>query len=313
MIVDEDVQRIVSASLPWKNFTGLDILISGASGFLPSYMLKTLIYLNQHVLSAPANITALVRRPVDIPGVEVIVQDVCKPLNRRFHYVIHGASQASPRYYKTDPVGTLLANTRGTENMLNAAIGSNSFLYLSSGDVYSRLDTLDVRSCYGESKRMGEVMCTAWLNQVSVPVKIARISHTYGPGMKLDDGRVFADFVRDILNGGPIVLHSDGSARRPFLYLADATEAFFTILLKGEEGQAYNVANPSQIVSIRQLADRLASLYQLDVSYIERTDSNYLAAKGEEIFPDIGSLEALGWSPVTSIEAGFRRTVESYR
>jgi nucleoside-diphosphate-sugar epimerase len=159
-------------------------------------------------------------------------------------------------------------------------------------------------------------MCVSWAQQFGVPVRIARPFHTYGPGMRLDDGRVFADFVRDILNGGPIVLHSDGSARRSFCYLADATAGFFTVLLRGEIGQAYNVANPDGECSIAELADRLAAVYRSEGVHVERRargESIYVPSSNLGTRPSIGKLAALGWRPQTTIEEGFSRTVASYR
>jgi dTDP-glucose 4,6-dehydratase len=134
--------------------------------------------------------------------------------------------------------------------------------------------------------------------------------------MRLDDGRVFADFVRDILHGGPIVLNSDGSARRSFCYLADATLGFFTVLLKGESGQAYNVANPGGECSIAELADRLAAVYAKQGVVVERrarTDASYMPSPILSTVPDIEKAKALGWELRYGIEEGFQRTVESYR
>jgi UDP-glucuronate decarboxylase len=304
-ILQEDIERIISADLPWHELDGANVLVSGAAGFLPACMVDTLIRVN-------AKVTVLGRDSVQKRfsgyGVKMLIQDVCDPVFGYYEYVIHAASICSPTRYKSNPVETLLANTRGTQNMLNACSGK--FLYFSSGDAAHCPDTLDVRSCYGESKRMGEVMCTAWKSQYGLDTKIARISHTYGPGMKMDDGRVFADFVRDIRNGGPIVMHSDGSAVRPFLYLADATVAFFTILLKGSG--AYNVANPYENVSIRELAHRLSVEFGVAVEYRSRTDSAYMPSTISGDAPDISALQSLGWKPATTIEEGFRRTVASY-
>ena len=332
-IIQEDLARITAAPLPWEQFSGATILVTGAAGFLPTYMVETLLYLNRSgVLKKPCRVIALVRnweraskrfrasyyagsKSYD-PKLTLQVQDVCIEFRTYANYIIHAASQASPIYYKTDPVGTLSANTLGTANMLRLAqIQSDcrGFLFMSSGDAVLPLDPLDIRSCYGESKRMGETMCMAWARQYTVPVRIARISHTYGPGMRLDDGRVFADFTRDILNGGPIVLHSDGVARRCFLYLADATIAFFTILLKGQE-DAYNIANPYAEVSIGELADRLGSLFGITVERekMEHNDS-YVPAVIQGDVPNIGKIRSLGWEPITGIEEGFQRTVRSYR
>ena len=126
------------------------------------------------------------------------------------------------------------------------ADGSEGFLLLSSGDVYGHrsdpslpidessfgwLDPLNIRSCYGEGKRASETLCACWHVQYDLPAKIVRLSHTYGPGMRLDDGRVFADFVSDIVARRNIVMKSDGTACRPFCYLADVIVALFSVLL----------------------------------------------------------------------------------
>ena len=301
--------------------------------------------LNRSTLAKPARVIALVRNAerarerfadyLDRDDLQIVVQNVADPLlfQEPFDYVIHAASQASPVYYRTDPVGTLSANVMGTHHLLNAAqrYAARGFLFFSSGEIYGILkgtsgavaehdggflDPTDVRSCYGESKRMGETMCVAWAQQFGVPTRIVRPFHTYGPGMRLDDGRVFADFVRDILKGGPIILQSDGSARRSFCYLADATLGFFTVLLHGATGEAYNVANPSGECSIAELAERLAAEYRDEGVTVERrhrADSVYVPSPILSTVPNVDKLRALGWQITWSIEKGFRRTVDSYR
>jgi len=134
--------------------------------------------------------------------------------------------------------------------------------------------------------------------------------------MRLDDGRVFADFVRDILQGGPIVMLSDGRARRAFCYLADATAAFFTVLLKGTDGEAYNVVNPNAMCSISDLADRLASLYKDRGIHVERRgriSSAYIPSHNQGSPVSAEKIASLGWRATTTIEEGFQRTIESYR
>ena len=319
--------------------------MTGAAGFLPAYMVETLLFLSRSLLIRPVRVVALVRNAdrarerfaayLDRDDLKIVVQNVSDPLGFQepFDYVIHAASQASPVYYRTDPVGTLSANVLGTHHLLTAAqrYATKGFLFFSSGEIYGILkgvstavaehdggflDPTDVRSCYGESKRMGETMCVAWAQQFGVPTRIVRPFHTYGPGMRLDDGRVFADFVRGILKGGPIVLQSDGSARRSFCYLADATLGFFTVLLKGMPGEAYNVANPDGECSIAELADRLAVEYRSEAMAVERrhrTDTNYVPSPILSTVPNVDKLKALGWQTSWSIEKGFRRTVDSYR
>ena len=344
-VIDRDLETIVRHPLPWQQFAGATVLISGASGFLPAYMVETLLYLNRHILQSPARIVALVRNETRARArfaryegrddLSLLVQDVSKPLttDTAFDYIVHAASQASPIYYKTDPVGTLTANVLGTYHLLNAARNHQcrGFLFFSSGEVYGvlpslsvpvtedmggYLDPTNVRSCYGESKRVAETMCACWAHQYGIPTRIVRPGHTYGPGMRLDDGRVFADFVRDIVIGGPIVLLSDGSARRSFCYLADATAAFFTVLLKGETGHAYNVVNVDQECSIAELADRLALVFRNEGITVERrvrANSNYVPSPSAGGSVSIAKLKALGWYPQVSVEEGFQRTVRCYR
>jgi nucleoside-diphosphate-sugar epimerase len=345
-IIQSDLEVITNASLPWSYFSGATILVTGASGFLPAYMVETLLHLNRiGILDTPCHVVALARNyqrarerfiGYNSSDLDLLIQDVSQPITLpyKFDYIIHAASQASPVYYKIDPVGTLSANSTGTRVLLDLARTHpcRGFLFFSSGDVYGDVshftrpvretdfgaaDPLNPRSCYGESKRMGETLCAAFTHQHRIPTKIVRIAHTYGPGMRLDDGRIFADFTRDILAGGPLKLHSDGTAQRPFLYLSDATVAFFTVLLKGASAEAYNVANPSTIVSIGELADRLASLFHLSVerpqSPVGSHSSIYIPATIPGVVPSIEKMKNLGWEPTTGIEEGFTRTVESYR
>ncbi|MDR3723198.1 MAG: NAD-dependent epimerase/dehydratase family protein [Terracidiphilus sp.] len=344
-IIAKDMEFIAKADLPWQELNGSNVLVTGASGMLTGYMIKFFSYLNKHVLRKPALIYALVRNGEKAKNqfkeelknkeINLIVQDASIPLksNIDYDYIIHAASQASPIFYKTDPVGTLSANIFGAKYLLEYARehGCRSFLYFSSGDVYGAmqdcttpfgedeggfLDPADIRSCYGESKRMAENMCVCWASQYAVPTRIVRPFHTYGPGMRLDDGRVFADFVRDILRGGPIVLHSDGQARRCFCYIADATAGFFTAMLQGKNAEAYNVANPVEECSIAELAQRLSDEFKnekIAIEYKDRQSTDYVLSPIPGNIPSVDKLRSLGWYPKISIEDGFRRTVESFR
>jgi UDP-glucuronate decarboxylase len=338
-----DLEAIVAAGLPWEQLAGQTVLISGAAGFLPSYMVETLLYLNE-TRGLGIEVQAMVRSSASFerrfgmhgarPDLACIVQDVSAPLAHalRPDYIIHAASQASPKYYSTDPIGTLAANTNGTASLLKLAADSQAkgFLYFSSSEVYGEtatvptaerdygyIDPLAVRACYAESKRMGENMCVAWHHQAGVAARIVRPFHTFGPGMQLDDGRVYADFVSCILNDQPIVLKSDGLAMRAFCYLADAVEGFWTVLLRGENAQAYNIGNPANEISMRDLASLLVGLYpekRLSMTYAQRAaGETYLASPVSRIAPDIAKARQLGWSPRTGLADGFARTIESYR
>jgi UDP-glucuronate decarboxylase len=342
-VVEEDLRRIVSSPLPWNRLFGKTILISGASGFVPAYMLETLLYLNE---SAGAGIraVALVRNReraarrlghlAGRPDLTIVVQNVQDPYlgPAAVDFVVHAASQASPKFYSTDPVGTFASNVLGTWRMLETAreARSEGFLFFSSGAVYGRIedpsvpisettfggfDPVSVRSCYAEGKRAGETLCACWHSQFATPAKIIRLSHTYGPGMDLNDGRVFADFVADVVAGRNIVMKSDGSAQRPFCYLADAIEGIFTVLLHGKNGEAYNVGSDSEI-SILDLANLLCRLFPERNCQVVRQERGprdpYIESPISAGHFDISKIKSMGWAPTTSPEEGFRRTVKSY-
>jgi len=344
-VVEEDLRRIVSASLPWEDLRGKTVLITGAAGFLPAYMAETLLSLNESRPALGVRVIALVRdegraraRFSHYEGRDdlvFLVQDASCPLDIAEHVdvIIHAASNASPKFYGSQPVETLLPNVIGTHHLLEFSkrAGVERFLFFSSGEVYGEVDPAHVptaegaygvvdpatlRSCYAESKRMGETMCVAWSHEYGVDCRIVRPFHTYGPGMRLDDGRVFADFVADMVARRDIVMRSDGAARRAFCYVADATEGFFTVLLKGENAVPYNVGNEDAEVSIGELADilvRTCSDKHLRVVRQARHETGgYMESPISRNAPDTSRLRGLGWKPVTTIADGFSRTVRSF-
>lgn len=341
-MLEEDFTAITTSPLiNWQAFANANVLITGANGFLPAYMAKTLLNLNTTLLKhSPCRVLALVRnykhaREVFAPYLDrqdlvLITQDVSESLSLPYpiHYIIHAASPASPRFYKDAPLSVIYPNVLGTINMLNLARTNpvRSILYFSSGEVYGEfageidenaygiVDPTSLRSCYAESKRMGENLCIAYGSEYGLPVKIVRPFHTYGPGMKLDDGRVFADFVRSVVMGQDIVLTSSGEAKRSFLYLSDATLAYFLILTKGANNEAYNVANEQGVVSIKELAQIIASLFPekgLKVRF-EPPNESYMPSPILSCDVKTAKLNALGFTPKVSIEEGFSKTIRSY-
>ena len=346
-IIKEDLANIAASPLvDWSRFYGKTVFVTGCYGMIASYLVYQLIYLNEFVPGANIRIIGVGRsrgkafarfgKYLEKEYFTFIEGDVCSPvaIDKRIDFIIHAASPASPQYYGVNPVGVLLPNIFGTYQVLELCRRHEveGCLFLSSGAVYGDvsgkervtetdygyLDILNIASCYPESKRMGEVMCGAWKHQYGVPVKIARPYHIYGPTMDIErDQRVFAEFTADVVAGRDIVMKSDGSKKRPFCYLGDAATALFKILLDGVPGEAYNVCNSESFISIRKLAEIIASIYPgkgLRVVMQERNpDEGYVEdVKVQENAPDDGKIRCLGWTPEYNVFDGFKRTIDSF-
>ena len=326
---------------PLKNKT---VLITGAYGMLPSYMVYMLIYLNEAQKDYDIQIVAVVRNKNKLisrfgdyanrPYFHVVLDDICKPIsyNEKIDYIIHGASPASSQYYDTNPVGVLMPNILGTYHTLELARIKQvqSYLFFSSGEIYGqlekklieesdggKLDPADVRSCYGEGKRAGETMCQCYYHQYGLNTHMIRPCNTYGPTMDLvNDNRVFSEFVSNIVSKQNIIMKSDGTATRIFCYIEDAVLGYFYVLLKGAPGEAYNVANENGRCSIRELAEILCSLFPEDNIQVKYSthEKNYLENPHKEHpLYSTAKLQTLGWHPIYSIKNGFQRTIESFR
>lgn len=337
-VVDGDITEIVQRDLPWEQLSGTTVLVTGASGMLPSYVVYTLLHLNDRN-AAGIRVLGLVRNEqkarrllagiLERPDFELIVQDVAAPVELAgpIDYVIHGASAARPALHGSDPVGTMRANLLGTINLLELCVakGSTGFVLMSSAEVYGAqpegtelidehsyggLDILNPRACYSEGKRAAETLCAVYQAQHGLRCRIGRFAHIYGPGMAADDGRVQADFAADVAAGRNIVLNSAGAAVRTYTYVADAVAGMFYALLLGTE-TAYNIADPAGLVSIRELATLFTQVYPergLELVFTNEADArSYSPAQRQGL--DGSRLAALGWQPRVPLAAGLARMV----
>ncbi|MCL2882213.1 MAG: NAD-dependent epimerase/dehydratase family protein [Coriobacteriia bacterium] len=342
ILQSKDIQEIISWELPWGEFRGKTILVTGASGMIPSYVVYTLLALNdEHALGL--RVLALVRNEkkacalfgklLDREDIKLLVQDVCKPVvvSEAIDLIIHGGSPARPSAHASAPTDTLKANLVGTLNLLDLAVqkGSQAFVLMSSSEVYGTvsseldkiqeddygfIDILNSRSCYSEGKRAAETICAAYNAQFNITCRMPRFGHVYGPGLALDDGRVQADFAANVLRGEDIVLQSDGSSIRSYTYVSDAVAGLFFVLLKGTDS-AYNIADSEGSVSIRQLAEAFASArpekgLKVSVQEAKSNDRSYNPASF--IALDDSRLRCLGWEPRVTLQKGVDRMLSYY-
>lgn len=335
-ILRQDAEGVAAENINWEKLKNSKVLITGASGMIGSSMARVLTVVKEkHRMDM--EIYALVRNPHRLPEdirdkVNVIKHDVTQPLEtgEAFDYIIHAASPASPLIMKDDPVGTIAANTLGAFYTLELARKSKAkgYLFISSREIYGQpygdqkefkedtygfVDPLSPRSCYPEGKKAAETMCASFKAQYSLNVKIARLAHTYGPGMSVDDGRVQADFLRDVINHRNILLKSEGKPVRTYTYVSDAVSAIFYILFNSGE-MVYNISSRESTVSIRQLAETLAEAYperNLKLVFdIPKENVNTGTAPFTLGILNSERLQKLGWKPAYSLKEGLMRTVE---
>lgn len=342
-ILYADMEEIYCQNCGWSSFHNKTVLITGAYGMLASYVTYFFIYLHEEK-KINVRLILLVRSEEKLKKcigdeprdyIEACYDSLENELAFKddIDFIIHAASLASPQYYATHPVDVLMPNTIGTYHLLKLAVQKKvkGFLLFSTGDIYGRvtdkdavgemdygiMDTLNIHNCYSESKRMAETMCCSFMVQYGVPVKIARIWHTYAPTMDVEnDPRVFASFIKNVMHGEDIVMKSDGSGMRTFCYITDAVYGFLKILLEGQAGEAYNVCNESQFVSILELAEIISGLRperRLKVVRKKRsTDESYVEnihMVGRKMYPVSDKLKLLGWNPVIDMRVGFDRVL----
>lgn len=340
-IISEDVRDILSADLPWKSLENKHIVITGANGMLPAYLVETIL-----TLPFPLKLSACVRNTAKAKkrfarhlgdGRLVFREpDLSRPVPGDFppcHILIHAAS--IPRPDTTCPADVLRPNLTGTWNLLEYARhcpGFEQFLLFSSAAVYGEsssvsgsvpetfggtFDPLDIHSCYALGKIAAEAEATAFGKQYGIPFKVLRYSHTCGPGLDLkNDPRGMASFLSNVLKGEDISLLSSGEAVRYFCYIADATSAFFRILFNGKNGEAYNVAAPENGITMLALAKLLVSFApekNLSVKICQKASVPGFSPLTFAVYPNIDKLKGLGFSPKYSVQDVFHRTFQAYK
>lgn len=313
-----------------------NIMITGACGLIGSFLVDVIMKHNELFND---NITVIAydfkeefinsRFPEYLgnPNFKYVCQDVNLPLeyNEEVNYIMHLASNAHPALFKTDPVGTIKANIIGLLNLLEFAKDKNvsRVLYTSTGEVYGEKENAKefkeedlgfvnptlYRSCYPNSKRCAETLCASFSEQYGVSTVIARPSHVYGPTMTKSDSRVYAEFIRNILNNEDIVLKSPGTQTRSYTYVADAVSALLYILVNGEDRNAYNIANPGSILSIREMAEIIADIGNKKVMFDIPKDTPTNANPMQCGVLNSDKLQNIGWSPKYDSKSGFINTI----
>ena len=325
----KDVDSILcSQFIEWKNLQDKTVLITGATGLIGSLVTVTLLAankrlgLNCHVVAAVRNKSKAEELFGESECLELYERDIREPIayaKRRVDYIVHAASCTDSRSFVLCPVETIETTLKGTINVLEFAKLHSTIktVFLSTMEVYGtplndeRIDenhstnlcTTDVRSCYPISKRMSEQLFASYSAEYGINGAALRLTQTFGPGVAYNDGRVFADFARCIIEQRDIVLHTEGLTKRMYLYTADAVSAILHIMLMQNDGSGsfdvFNTANESTYCSIKEMADEFRILGGKDIAVkIEIEDvSKYGYAPTLHMNLDTSKLKKTGWNP----------------
>lgn len=340
----EDVQRVGQLDLPWKKLKSKSIMLSGATGLLGSFLIDVLLEknttdnMNCTVYALGRNETRAKERfskYADDQHLVFIPYDVKQPFIREdlgsVDYVLHLASNTHPMQYSTDPIGTITTNIIGVQNMLEFAVEHRStrFAFASSNEIYGEnrgdveffdenycgyINSNTMRAGYPESKRCGEALCQAYKAQKELDVVILRFTRSYGPTMLMSDTKAISQFIKKGVSGEDIVLKSSGTQYYSYQYMADSIAGLLTILLCGENGEAYNIAEEHSDIMLKDLAAIIAGINGKRVVF-EIPDAveaaGYSTATKARL--DGSKLRKLGWSPQYNIENGMARTIRILR
>lgn len=346
VLMQEDLEYVANAAfVPWENLKNKSVLVTGATGLIGSQLVKALACRNR-MYGDGIKIFAMVRNEEKARKVfsEIIDRDVVNlvfgdingeyALPQGLNYVIHAASMTSSKDFVEKPVETIQTALFGTDRLLrkSSAMSLDGFLYMSSLEVYGvpeeglvnikesysgYIDQLQVRSSYSEGKRMVECLCSAYASEYKVPVKVVRLTQTFGTGVAYNDGRVFAQFARAAIEGEDIVLKTKGETLRNYCYVADAVTALLTVLVKGNVGEAYNVANENTAINIADMAEFVCKNFSDGKSKVvfdiaeDATKLGYNPVMKACLDPS--KLKKLGWNASYNLQDMFKRTIGSMK
>lgn len=260
---------------------------------------------------------------VSINIMEPILETQVKEVN----YILHLASNTHPMVYATDAIGTITTNIIGTYHLLKFAVEKNieRFLFASSNEIYGEnrgdveffdekycgyIDSNTLRAGYPESKRCGEALCQAFLSEKNIDIVIPRFTRCYGPTMLEEDSKAMSQFIKNALAGENIVLKSNGLQYYSYIYVADAVSGLLTVLLLGEKGACYNIADEKSDIRLKDLAQMVADKCNTKVVFEipdEIEKKGYSKATKARL--DAAKLKKLGWEAKYDIRKGIENTL----
>ena len=332
----DDIERLTKVNLSFDKLKNKKILITGASGLIGSFFIDTIMYLNEtndfncHIYAV--GLSKINKRFSNYDNNKCftyISHDVNKSLKikEKSDYVVHLASNTHPVLYATKPISTITTNVIGTKNMLDYAVKCKAkrFIFASSNEIYGEnrgdvelfnedycgyINSNTLRAGYPESKRCGEALCQAYIEEKKLDVVIARFTRTYGPTMLKEDSKAISQFISKAMNNEDIVLKSKGNQYYSFTYVYDAVYGLFTVLLNGECGEAYNISNIDSDITLADLAKIIAKVVGRKVVFeIPNEIENKGFSKATKARLDNKKISQIGYKPIYDIRNGVEQTI----
>ena len=341
-IIRADLHGIISdTNIPWEEFKNRTLLVTGATGLIGGALVRALSEANeQHGLklriiacgrNKEKNMSTSVEYDTEFIFGDIRNSESFLNISGNIDYIFHCAAITKSADMVSTPVDLMTTSVYGTHNMLELARvkSCRSFVYLSSMEVYGQgldgdtdetkigcIDLSNPRSSYPESKRFCEMLCISYVTQYNLPVKTVRLAQTFGAGTSKDDMRVFAQFARSAMNAENIILHTEGMSRGNYCYISDSVRGLLTVLLKGKNGEAYNIANPAASATIREMAELVAKEIggkQTEVVVdIPENIKKLGYATAAEFTLNVDKLMALGWQPQFGLGEMYRRLIDDW-
>lgn len=337
----EDIKKVSNLDLPWNKFKNKTILVSGASGLIGTFLIDVLMDKNLFD-NLNCNIYALSRDEknakirfsnyLNNKLFNIVIGDINDEIKiletTNVEYIFHLASNTHPKAYSTHPIETIKTNIIGTNNLLKFADTHNTerFCFLSTCEIYGEnrgdvekfkedycgyIDCNTLRAGYPESKRCGEALCQAYVEEKNIDIVIPRLTRAYGPTMLMSDTKALSQFIKNALEGNDIVLKSKGNQYFSYIYVADAVSGILTIMLNGEKGEAYNISDEESDIQLKDLAKIIAGYIKKKVVYElpDKIEENgYSKATIARL--DSSKLRNIGWNSIYNIKDGVERTIE---
>ena len=337
-VIKNDIRQFIDNFIFTDEVSNCTFLMTGATGLIGSTIIRCLLALND-CKNANLKIIGLVRSIekaksiINDSRIQWISCDLSNPVVLTLtdvDYIFHCACPTSSKFYVENPVELIKTSVNGTMSVLDYAKNNNikGMVYLSSCEVYGAvnddsceleedysgyINPIDVRSGYPVAKRLLETLCHSYYKEYSVPITIARLTQTFGAGVSLSDNRVFAQFVKSAIRDKDIVLHTKGHSSKPYCYTIDAINAMFYMMIKGKQGEAYNVANETSYISIIDLANYLAKEFSNGSRVVISEKSNMGYAPDTKLRMSTKKIQSLGWSPLYSMDQMFSSLAEYYK